>query len=137
MRSQCTLTYEKQSKIQKEADHIYQKLQDTIVHRFSGDCIDRLNLHPCARREECGEKVLNQHSEYESGVPTEAAIREVVTARGPRPVDIEGSCGRLSYTQGVGELLGERGLGNLTARVCVAVSAPRRLRLRGFLSFGE
>lgn len=52
VRGQCTLTYEKQSNIQKEAYHIYQKTQDTIVHQFSKNCIHRLkSLSTCETRE--------------------------------------------------------------------------------------
>ena len=34
VRSQCPLSYEKQSNISKEEDCFYQKTQDTIVHRL-------------------------------------------------------------------------------------------------------
>lgn len=78
VRSQCTLTYDKQSNISKEANHIYQKTQDTLVHQISKNCIHPLIFFVHMWNEKNVDKIQKQHSERVSPASSRV-ISEAVT----------------------------------------------------------
>lgn len=85
----------------KEAYHIYQKTQDTIVHRFSENCIHRLRFVPHVREEKCGQ-IQKRHSERVSVLEKQSQAR-MAEARGSKK-----TCRCTSYTQRVSHPMAKR-----------------------------
>lgn len=102
VRSQCTLTYEKQSKISKEANHIYQKTQDTLVHQILKNCIHPFIFFIHMWNEKNVDKIQKQHSESESEWFQKRSQARVAEACGSKK-----SCRFTSYTRRVNEPHGE------------------------------